>query len=177
MGPVHLAFTSLPKPSLSAAYCSRLCLPGAALPLSPQNGAWRDLFMRELVLRKNWRSGTCWTWARPGHTRSVVSVSVRGSVLASGSLDRSIKLWDLRSGQVLRTLRGHQVGLQWVLCNPLQLLTSLVAVSTCHAQRGVWALCFHGRNLLVSGSHDHTIKVHMYVCKSTALALTLEASQ
>lgn len=109
----HLTCTSLP-----AAYCSRLCPPGAALPLSPQNGAWRDLFMRELVLRKNWRSGTCWTWALPGHTRSVVSVSVRGSVLASGSLDRSIRLWDLRSGQVLRTLRGHQVGLWQALCNP-----------------------------------------------------------
>ena len=67
--------------------------------------------MQELALRRNWRDGTYRGQALHGHTRSVVSVSVKGSVLASGSLDKSIRLWDLRSGQVLRTLRGHQVRL------------------------------------------------------------------
>ena len=30
-------------------------------------------------------------------------------------------------------------------------------------QRGVWALCFYGRNHLISGAHDCTIKVRTYV--------------
>ena len=133
-----------------------------ALPLTPRHGAWQDLFMQELVLRKNWRSGTCKGWALLGHTRSVVSVSVRGSVLASGSLDKSIRLWDLRSGQILRILRGHQVSLLWgcYVANCAGTCTcSLACFCACVPQRGVWALCFHGKNLLVSGSHDHTIKV------------------
>ena len=133
-----------------------------ALPLTPRHGAWQDLFMQELVLRKNWRSGTCKGWALLGHTRSVVSVSVRGSVLASGSLDKSIRLWDLRSGQILRILRGHQVSLLWG-CYAAKCAStctcSLTCFCACVPQRGVWALCFHGKNLLVSGSHDHTIKV------------------
>lgn len=141
--------------------CSSLCPLPTALPLHPQKGAWQDLFMCELALRKNWRSGKGRSRALPGHTRSVVSVSVRGSVLASGSLDRSIRLWDLRSGQVLRVLHGHQVRLWWrcSAATPVCKCTHHLLCGCLSPQRGVWALCFHGKNLLVSGSHDHTIKV------------------
>lgn len=97
--PEHLLATSVP-----------FACPALPLTLS-QHGAWRELFMQELALRRNWRNGAYRCRALHGHTRSVVSVSVKGSMLASGSLDRSIKLWDLHSGQVLRTLRGHQVRL------------------------------------------------------------------
>ena len=34
----------------------------------------------------------------------------------------------------------------------------------------MWALCFHGKNLLVSGSHDHTIKVSVLSVTSMNLA-------
>ncbi|EGN96221.1 hypothetical protein SERLA73DRAFT_94297 [Serpula lacrymans var. lacrymans S7.3] len=53
-------------------------------------------------------------------------------VLISGSLDNTIKLWDIETGKATRTLFGHI--------------------------EGVWAIA--GDNLrLVSGSHDRTIKV------------------
>ena len=37
-----------------------------------------------------------------------VAFSPDGNTLASGSQDDTIKLWDVRAGQELRTLRGHK---------------------------------------------------------------------
>ncbi|KAH8102852.1 WD40-repeat-containing domain protein [Cristinia sonorae] len=53
-------------------------------------------------------------------------------VLISGSLDNTIKLWDIESGKAVRTLFGHI--------------------------EGVWAVASDNLRL-VSGSHDRTIKV------------------
>jgi F-box/WD-40 domain protein MET30 len=53
-------------------------------------------------------------------------------LLVSGSLDNTIKLWDIESGKVERTLFGHIEGVWAVTCDKMR---------------------------LVSGSHDRTIKV------------------
>ncbi|KAF8502441.1 WD40-repeat-containing domain protein [Gautieria morchelliformis] len=53
-------------------------------------------------------------------------------VLVSGSLDNTIKVWDVETGKVLKTLFGHIEGVWSIACDKLR---------------------------LVSGSHDRTIKV------------------
>ncbi|KAH9001753.1 WD40 repeat-like protein [Lactarius akahatsu] len=52
--------------------------------------------------------------------------------LVSGSLDNTVKLWDIDTGKVTRTLFGHIEGVWAVACNKMR---------------------------LVSGSHDRTIKI------------------
>jgi WD40 repeat protein len=44
-----------------------------------------------------------------------VALSPDGKILASGSFDKTIKLWNLATGQQIRTLRGHVDGIQSVV--------------------------------------------------------------
>ncbi|PZV11636.1 MAG: hypothetical protein DCF22_14055 [Leptolyngbya sp.] len=78
-----------------------------------------------------------------GHTGRIFSIAFApqpdahrstDQLLASGSGDRTIKLWNSHTGQCLRTLHGHT---SWI-----------------------WAIAFHpDGNLLASGSYDHTVKL------------------
>lgn len=71
-----------------------------------------------------------------GHRDRILSIAISsdGQMLGSGSADRTIKLWNLHTGQCLKTLQGHQ---SWI-----------------------WAVSFSpDHQLLASGSYDHTIKL------------------
>ena len=54
-------------------------------------------------------------------------------ILVSGSQDKTVKIWDIKSGKYTHTFEGHQ--------------------------GGVWCLSFFTPNLILSGSHDGSIKV------------------
>ncbi|MBD2496232.1 serine/threonine-protein kinase [Nostoc sp. FACHB-280] len=71
-----------------------------------------------------------------GHASDVNSVAFapNGRILASGSDDKTIKLWNLATGTEISTLKGH---LKWI-----------------------WAIAFHPHGkILASGSADQTIKL------------------
>ena len=44
-----------------------------------------------------------------GHTGSVYSVAIspNGKYIVSGSWDKTIKLWDINTGELIRTFKGH----------------------------------------------------------------------
>lgn len=65
-------------------------------------------------------------------TTGAIGKSAKKPVLISGSLDNTIKVWDIETGKATRTLFGHIEGVWAVACDKLR---------------------------LVSGSHDRTIKV------------------
>jgi COMPASS component SWD3 len=71
-----------------------------------------------------------------GHANSIncLAISPNGEMLASGSEDNTIRLWNLETGECLATLSGHEAGVKSV------------------------AITSDGQ-LLVSGSADNTIKL------------------
>ncbi len=84
-----------------------------------------------------------------GHRRPLLSVAFdsQGGRLASGSYDRTVKLWEAQSGDLLRTLKGHQGPVYCVAFDP------------------------QGR-MLASGSGDNTVK--LWDAQSGKLLRTLE---
>lgn len=66
---------------------------------------------------------------------SVLTVTFDKERLASGSADKTVRVWDIKTGQLLHTLRGHT--------------------------KGVWCLEFFTQHLLISGSYDSTIRVSL----------------
>ena len=75
-----------------------------------------------------------------GHTNWVKSVCEVGGMLASGSGDNTVKLWDVGSGTCVKTLAGH---------------TNLV-----------YSVCAVG-GMLASGSDDNTVKLWPTLKKSS----------
>jgi WD40 repeat protein len=63
-----------------------------------------------------------------------VSFSHDGKILATGSLDKTVKLWNVETGKEIRTLLGHQY--------------SVESVSFSHDDK-----------ILATGSDDNTIKL------------------
>ena len=64
---------------------------------------------------------------------SVTCVTLDKTRLASGSIDKTIRIWDIKTGEQTHIMKGHN--------------------------RGVWCLNFFTQNLLISGSYDGTVRV------------------
>jgi serine/threonine protein kinase len=113
-----------------------------------------------------------------GHSDVVRSVAISpdGKMLASGSADKTIKLWNLANGQAIRTLTGHK---DWVVATAINPDSTLLASGSSDKTIKLWNLktgkllhTFKGHNdwisslafspdgkTLASASADETIKL------------------
>lgn len=82
---------------------------------------WRRLYRNRSLIEKRWREGKCKmrvfppTSALPGdmHLEGIYCLQFDEDKIISGSRDRSIKIWDMRTGECRRSLVGHSAS---VLC-------------------------------------------------------------
>lgn len=82
--------------------------------------SWPYLYKHRRRLESNWDSGKYKTFRLPhpeyedeGHIECVYTIQHHGQILVSGSRDKSIRIWDLNSCRLQRTLKGHEAS---VLC-------------------------------------------------------------
>jgi small GTP-binding protein len=129
-----------------------------------------------------------------GHQKMIYSLAFdpRGGLLASGSADMTVNLWEAQSGKLVRTLEGHQATVRGVAFDPQGgLLASGSDDKTVklwearsgklvHTLKGhrkvVYCVAFDPEGgLLASGSDDKTIK--LWEAHSGKLIHTLEGHQ
>ena len=84
-----------------------------------------------------------------GHGGPVWCLHVHGGTLYSGSYDKCIKMWDINTGECMKTLRSHT---GWVSCMDMMHLDPTSTLQTTPSFAS-------STSILVSGSWDATIKV------------------
>ena len=124
------------NPNKSKAVWSALLSPDDRTLIS--GGEDRDPFNNSFFPVKIWNLNTAEVpnLLNQGHTAPISSLSLSqdGKILASGSQDNTIKIWDVAGEKLIRTLKGHTAP--------------------------VWSVVLsHDGKTLVSGSQDNTIKI------------------
>ena len=169
------------SPESTKRHCTTSLLEDAAFPtpkhtsasqLKPRKRPWKDVYKDRYKVGTNWKYGRFSTKVFRGHTNGVMCLQFDDNVLISGSYDSTVKVWDVNTGEELRTLKGHTSGIRCLQFNDTKLMTGSLdstlrlwnwrtgqCLRTFHAHTGgIVTLHFSGP-WTVSGSMDHTIRV------------------
>ncbi|KAF2743353.1 F-box/WD repeat-containing protein pof1 [Sporormia fimetaria CBS 119925] len=99
----------------------------------PKKRPWKDVYKARFKVGTNWKYGRYSTMELKEHENGVMCLQFDDRILMTGSYDATVKIWDLKTGKVIRTLTGHT--------------------------QGIRCLQFDDGGRLITGSLDHTIKV------------------
>jgi F-box/WD-40 domain protein MET30 len=161
------------------------CTNGLAEFADPNSGKtrfrpWKEVYKDRFKVGTNWKYGRCTTKVFKGHTNGVMCLQFDDNILATGSYDATIKIWDIETGEELRTLRGHTSGIRALQFDDMKLISGSLdrtlkvwnwrtgeCMSTYQGHtEGIITLNFEG-NILASGSVDKTVKIWNFEDKST----------
>lgn len=144
-----------------------------------QTQPWKKVFSERFKVESNWRRGRCTKQIFKGHTDGVMCLQFDDQILATGSYDSTIKIWNIETGEEIRTLVGHTSGVRALQFDDTKLISGSLdktlkiwnyrtgkCISTLRGHSdGIVCLHFDS-TLLVSGSVDKTIKVWNFADKS-----------
>jgi WD40 repeat protein len=98
----------------------RCCVRGAMMILPDHQTSegyprinWYALCRTRSIIENRWRTSNYKTHILSGHEENIYCIQFNDRMLVSGSRDRTIRLWDMITGEQLRILRGHTAS---VLC-------------------------------------------------------------
>jgi F-box/WD-40 domain protein MET30 len=140
----------------------------------PSRKPWKDVYSERLVVERNWRNNKYNLRVLSGHTDGVMCVQFcdGSNILMTGSYDKTVRIWHLETGELIRTLEGHTRCVRALQFDEAKLVTGsmdqtlkiwnwqtgkLIRTLEGHTG-GVLSLHFNSR-LMASGSTDHTIRV------------------
>jgi WD40 repeat protein len=90
-----------------------------------------------ITLSAQWRKGHYKLRKLTGHTDSVNCLEFDGARVVSGGEDRTIRVWDLKTGKVERILQGHEDG---VSCLQFDRVCAMLCAWACHGSWLLWPL-------------------------------------
>ncbi|KAI9299871.1 WD40-repeat-containing domain protein [Cunninghamella echinulata] len=143
-------------------------------PVIVRRRPWKEVYSERLMVERNWRKNKYTVRVLSGHTDGVMCVQFcdASNLIMTGSYDKTIKIWNLETGELIRTLEGHTRCVRALQFDEAKLVTgamdNTVKIWNWHTGQcirtleghtgGVLSLHFDCR-LMVSGSTDHTIRV------------------
>lgn len=145
---------------------------------------WKHVYRDRFRVGRNWKHGICSTKVLRGHTNGIMAMQILDNILATGSYDKTIKIWDLDTGKELRTLVGHTDGVRCLYIDDSKLISGgmdcEIRVWNWRTGECITALPGHrdyiiglhfDSDILVSGSADKTAIVWDFKNK-TSFTLT-----
>lgn len=148
--------------------------------LQQRTRPWKDVYKDRFKVGTNWKYGRCSTRVFKGHTNGIMCLQFNESILATGSYDTNIKVWDIETGDEIRTLEGHENGIRCLQFDDTKLISGSVdrtvkiwnwhtgeCLSTLPGHTGGIISLHFDATILISGSMDKTIKIWNFEDKST----------
>lgn len=140
----------------------------------PSRKPWKDVYSERLMVERNWRNNKYKLRVLSGHTDGVMCVQFcdGSNILMTGSYDKTVRIWHLETGELVRTLVGHTRCVRALQFDEAKLVTGsmdqtlkiwnwqtgkLIRTLEGHTG-GVLSLHFNSK-LMASGSTDHTIRI------------------
>jgi F-box and WD-40 domain protein MET30 len=140
---------------------------------------WKDVYSERMTVERNWRRGRCTVRTLTGHTDGVMCLQFNETmtcpafpVLITGSYDRTVRVWNMDTGEELRCLKGHSRAVRALQFDDAKLITGSMdhTLKVWDWRRGVCIRTLRGHtegvvclnfdsNVLASGGVDTTIKV------------------
>ncbi|KAL1956627.1 hypothetical protein VTO42DRAFT_6974 [Malbranchea cinnamomea] len=141
---------------------------------------WKEVYKDRFKVGTNWKHGRCSLKIFKGHTNGVMCLQFEDNILATGSYDTTIKIWDTNTGEEIRTLTGHAAGIRCLQFDETKLISGSLdrtikiwnwrtgeCISTYTGHQG-GVICLHfDSTILASGSMDNTVKIWNFEDKST----------
>lgn len=146
-----------------------------------QKRPWKDVYRDRWQIGVNWKNMRYSLNIFKGHSNGVTCLQIwDDTTLATGSYDNTIKIWDLETGQEVRTLTGHTRGIRSLQMDDNKLLSAsldgTVKVWNWRTGKCLRTLSSHSDgvisvhfqdDVLASGSIDHSIRVYNFKTGTT----------
>ncbi|KAG8957437.1 hypothetical protein FRC03_010141 [Tulasnella sp. 419] len=182
-----LSSQSFARPSTSSIFQNLTRLSRSSTPASDTSRSsrrrttkpWKDVYSERLTIERNWRRGRSTVRVIQGHTDGIMCLQYNEKmchpafpVLITGSYDRTVRVWNMETGQEMRRLLGHTRAVRALQFDECKLVTGSMdrtlrlwnwrtgeCIRTLEGHSG-GVVCLHfDSNVLVSGSVDKTVKV------------------